>query len=86
METKTLIERAQLYNEAYAKYPPLVWTDRWVYGVWMIGNNYRNKNQYYGEYPPGYTPKRPGSNAMPRLPELEKDLPALAAYLAETAD
>ena len=34
-----------------------------------------------GEVPPGYTPKRPGSNAMPRFPELEGDIPALAAYL-----
>lgn len=25
-----------------------------VYGCWMIGNNYRNKLGYYGEYPPGY--------------------------------
>jgi hypothetical protein len=25
-----------------------------VYGCWMIGNNYKNKQGYYGEYPPGY--------------------------------
>ena len=36
-----------------------------------------------GEYPPGYAPKRPGSNAMPRFPALTKEIPALAAYLAE---
>lgn len=39
-----------------------------------------------GEYPPGYTPKRPGSNAMPRFEYLEKDIPALAAYLAEVQE
>jgi mono/diheme cytochrome c family protein len=31
-------------------------------------------------YPPGYKPKRPTS-VMPALPHLEKDIPALAAYL-----
>ena len=36
-----------------------------------------------GEYPPGYTPKR-DTGAMPLRPDLEADLPALAAYL-ETA-
>lgn len=32
------------------------------------------------EYPPGYTPKR-DTGAMPPMPHLEKELPALAAYL-----
>ena len=32
------------------------------------------------EYPPGYTPKR-DTQAMAPLPYLEKELPALAAYL-----
>jgi len=42
------------YNRVFNKYPPLCTTDRWVYGMWMIGNNYRNPNKYYGEYPPTY--------------------------------
>ena len=25
-----------------------------LYGVWMIGNNYKRKKGYYGEYPPSY--------------------------------
>ena len=33
-----------------------------------------------GDYPPGHTPKRP-SRAMPPMPALEPDIPALAAYL-----
>ena len=37
----------------------------------------------HGEYPPGYTPKRPGSTTMPRLEYLADKIPALAAYLAE---
>lgn len=39
-----------------------------------------------GEYPPGYTPKRPDSGAMPQFPYLAEDIPALAAYLAEIAE
>jgi len=42
------------YKKEFPKYPPLVKDGRWIYGIWMIGNNYRNKNQYYGEYPPSY--------------------------------
>lgn len=37
----------------------------------------------HGEYPPGYTPKRPGSAAMPVFPYLAEQIPALTAYLAE---
>ena len=37
----------------------------------------------HGEYPPGYTPKRPGSATMPRFEYLADKIPALAAYLGE---
>jgi mono/diheme cytochrome c family protein len=36
-----------------------------------------------GEYPPGYTPKRPDSHGMPHFAHLADDIPALAAYLRE---
>ena len=39
-----------------------------------------------GDYPPGYTPKRPGSNSMPLFPHLEPQIPALAVFLAEVED
>jgi mono/diheme cytochrome c family protein len=39
-----------------------------------------------GEYPPGYTPKRPGSHAMPRFEYLADQIPALAAYLKEVKE
>ena len=39
-----------------------------------------------GEYPPSYTPKRPGSTTMPRFEFLADKIPALAAYLGEIAD
>ena len=50
----SLSERASMYNKAFPKYPPLVTTDRWLYGVWEIGNDYRNKTRLYGAYPPRY--------------------------------
>jgi len=39
-----------------------------------------------GEYPEGYAPKRPDSNAMPVFPYLEPKIPALTAYLSEAAE
>lgn len=40
----------------------------------------------HGTYPPGYTPKRPGSTIMPTFPYLADDVPALAAYLREVRE
>ena len=50
----SLRNRAELYNAKFPDYPPLVCTDRWLYGVWMLGNDYRSKQGFYGEYPPNY--------------------------------
>lgn len=56
----TLRQRALNHNQMYSDRPPLVvWQHRktrkeWLYGVWEIGNNYKSKMGYYGEYPPGY--------------------------------
>lgn len=49
----TLTERANYYNQAFPNYPPLCSTDRWLYGVWMMGNNYRGSG-YHGSYPPAF--------------------------------
>lgn len=41
--------RIESYN---SKYPPaLLQCNNRIYGVWVIGNNYRNNSNYYGEYP-----------------------------------
>ena len=40
----------------------------------------------HGEYPPGYTPKRPGSATMPHFEYLADEIPALAAYLGEVVE
>jgi len=47
-------QMADSYNVAFPDYPPLVHTDRWLYGVWMIGNDYRNKTTFHGAYPARY--------------------------------
>jgi mono/diheme cytochrome c family protein len=39
-----------------------------------------------GEYPLGYTPKRPGSTTMPRFEYLADKIPALAAYLGQVRE
>jgi len=51
----SLMERALSYNNTFKKFStqaPLMATERWLYGVWIIGNDYRNKTTYYGAYPP----------------------------------
>lgn len=53
----TLKDRAEFYNHYFKTYSTQAWlqaSDRWLWGVWMIGNNYQSKIGYYGEYPPGY--------------------------------
>ena len=37
----------------------------------------------HGEYPPGYTPKRPNSGAMPKFEYLADRIDDLAVYLAQ---
>ena len=53
MENKTLKERQQLYSKAFPKFPPLRVDDRWIDGMWIMGNNYRTSG-YYGAYPHTY--------------------------------
>jgi len=56
----TLRDRADAYNTAYAKYPAShlrIVTERGgdcLYGIWLIGNDYRAKSDLYGAYPPSY--------------------------------
>ena len=53
MERFSLRERAGFYREAFPTFPPLRADDRWLDGIWVLGNNYRGA-AYYGSYPPGY--------------------------------
>lgn len=53
MQNKTLVERAELYHQAFPNYPPLRADQRWIDGMWIMGNNYRGTG-FYGSYPPQY--------------------------------
>jgi hypothetical protein len=56
----SLAQRAEAFATAYSKWPAshlrLVTEQRRdvLYGVWVIGNDYRNRAGLYGSYPPGY--------------------------------
>ncbi len=66
----TLKDRAEFYNRAFPKFSKQAWlqaSERWLWGVWMIGNNYRSKMGYYGEYPPGYLDR-----VMSLFPDMEE--------------
>lgn len=49
----TLKDRANFYSEKFPKFPPLRVDDRWIDGMWIMGNNYHTSG-YYGAYPHGY--------------------------------
>ena len=47
-------DRIRAY-EAASGYPPALWElDGIIYGVWVMGNDYRVKSGYYGGYPATY--------------------------------
>jgi len=47
-------ERAELYNKAFPKFPPLrIWNGR-IEDIWFLGQNYRSRSTYYGSYPGNY--------------------------------
>ena len=45
---RELQQIADRYNKRWPTRPPLVISGDWLYGVWMIGNDYRNKTTYWG--------------------------------------
>jgi hypothetical protein len=53
MKNHTLKERARFYHAAHPDWPPIRADDRWIDGMWIMGNNYRNSG-YYGAYPYTY--------------------------------
>ncbi len=50
----TPMGRADLYNAAFPKRPPLAAGNGMLAGCWMIGACYKNPNPLYGAYPHGY--------------------------------
>lgn len=54
MDSDKLSNMVENYSKEFPNYPKLVSDKGWLYGSWMIGNYYKRKHQYYGEYPPSY--------------------------------
>lgn len=51
----TLAARAANYHASFPKFPAALLADeRWLSGVWILGNDYWNPTSYYGSYPPNY--------------------------------
>ena len=51
----TLADRAYAYHQRFPECPNAVWVagdkGQWLYGVWQIGQHYKNATRYYGAYP-----------------------------------
>ncbi len=54
MSKLTHQQRAELYHKSFPDWPPLRYDNRWVDGVWVLGNDYRNTSSLYGAYPPQF--------------------------------
>jgi hypothetical protein len=56
----TLSARIAAFQVAFAKWPaswPWLTSEQGrevLYGIWVIGNDYRSKTKFYGSYPPGF--------------------------------
>lgn len=54
MKLKRMVDN---YNKTFGKKFPgsrLSLCKNFITGIWMVGNNYKNKSRLYGAYPPGY--------------------------------
>jgi len=76
MKSITLQQRAELYAQTFPWPPPranveeTAWLDddRWLSGIWVLGNDYRGSG-YYGAYPPNYLKR-----VMSMFPDAERVL------------
>jgi hypothetical protein len=49
----SLVDRAGFYQNTFPKWPDPRADERWIDGMWVLGNDYRGSG-YYGAYPPNY--------------------------------
>ncbi len=79
----SLKERADLYNAAFPKYSQQAWmqaSDRWLWGVWMMGNNYKGSG-YHGSFPPGFLKR-----TMSMFPDAKDILHLFSGSLTDEVD
>ena len=51
----TLSVRAAHYHRTFPQFHTgLLADDRWLSGIWILGNDYRSTSGFYGSYPPNY--------------------------------
>lgn len=68
MKDNSLQERAGFYKKTFPTWPAPRADERWIDGMWVLGNNYRGSG-YYGSYPPNYLKR-----VMSMFPDAEKIL------------
>ena len=49
-----LQERAASYAKTFPEWPAPRADERWMDGMWVLGQDYRSRTSYYGAYPPNY--------------------------------
>lgn len=75
MKSYTLEDRAFFYKDTFPKWPMPRTDDRWLDGIWVLGNDYRGSG-YYGAYPPNYVKR-----VMALFPDAERVLHLFAGSL-----
>lgn len=75
MKNYTLKDRAKFYSNTFQKWPPLRVDDRWIDGMWIMGNNYKTSG-FYGAYPHTYLKR-----IMSLFPDAENVLHLFAGSL-----
>ena len=62
-------QRSAFYALAFPGWPAPRADDRWLDGMWILGNDYRNKSSLHGAYPPNYIKR-----VVAMFPEAERIL------------
>jgi len=68
MAMLTPTERAERYSAHWPERPPLQVHGKLLYGLWMIGNDYRRSNPMWGAFPNGFLGRI--LTVWPELPRL----------------
>lgn len=51
MQQMTPEQRAKNYAHTFPDFPPLTYDDRWLHGMWLLGQSYKGSG-FYGAFPP----------------------------------